>query len=272
MKKLKADWSQEVPATIQSTIFCLPHLLSKNIKIKIHRTIILPLLSVVNPDPEIRSCSTVETSLILTLPPSKKLKSQSSNIVLGGYSNIRWLMMMISKKCKCHHTPLFHYPWKRENQNSYLIYFAHLQYNSPLLLSSCIPFTLYKVCRLNHPLISYIFPLYFFSGNDTSNKPYMTLINLANIFSSEDTLLRISNLKLVFYVTLLHSFKTLQYKTKLTLPVFQQLKSVEFFNRISKTDRKQEQYAETWTSFEQKVQCWIKRTWWNMFFSDKPSL
>lgn len=95
MKKLKADWSQEVPTTIQSTIFSLPRLLSKNIKIKIQRTIILPLLSVVNPDPEIRSWRSVETSLILTLPPSQKLKNQSSSIVLGGYSNIRWLMMMM---------------------------------------------------------------------------------------------------------------------------------------------------------------------------------
>jgi len=58
-----------VPATIQSRIFCLPHMLSKNLKIKIYRTIILPLLSIVNPDPEIRSCRRVEIALILTPPP-----------------------------------------------------------------------------------------------------------------------------------------------------------------------------------------------------------
>jgi len=78
-----------VLATIQSRIFCFPHLLCKNIKIRIHRTIILSFLSVMNPDPENRSSRRVETSLILNLHPSKKLKSQSSNIILGGYSNIR---------------------------------------------------------------------------------------------------------------------------------------------------------------------------------------
>jgi hypothetical protein len=88
-EEIKADWSQEVAATIQSRIFSLPHLLSKNIKIKIHRTITLHLSSVVNPDPVIRSCRRVETSLTLT-PPFRKVKSQSSNIVLGGYSTIRW--------------------------------------------------------------------------------------------------------------------------------------------------------------------------------------
>jgi hypothetical protein len=67
-KKLKADQNQKMPAIIQSRIFCLPHLLSKNTKIKIHRTKILPVLLVVNPDPEIRSCGRVQNALLLLLP------------------------------------------------------------------------------------------------------------------------------------------------------------------------------------------------------------
>jgi hypothetical protein len=52
-----------------------------------------------------------------------------------------------------------------------------------------------------------------------------------------------SNLKFVFYITLLQSIKIFQYKTKLILSVLQQLKSVEF-KKKSHTNRQQQQYPE----------------------------
>jgi hypothetical protein len=43
MKHLRSDCTQGMPATIQSGIFILP-MLSKNLKIKIYRAVILPLI------------------------------------------------------------------------------------------------------------------------------------------------------------------------------------------------------------------------------------
>jgi hypothetical protein len=54
-------------------IFCLPLLLDKNIKIKLHNTIILPVLSMVNPDLETRSCGQIQIPYFYLSPsPSYK--------------------------------------------------------------------------------------------------------------------------------------------------------------------------------------------------------
>ena len=44
MKKLRADSSRGMLAIIRRRIFCLPVCYSKNIKIKIYRTVILPVV------------------------------------------------------------------------------------------------------------------------------------------------------------------------------------------------------------------------------------
>ena len=104
---------------------------------------------------------------------------------------------------------------EREIQNSYLMYFAHLQYNSALLLYLCIPFTWGKGRRFVHPLISYIFLLFFFLGMVHLIDPESHFYQPCKyLFFREHTIKEESYLKLVFYITLLQSFKTLQYKTK----------------------------------------------------------
>jgi hypothetical protein len=70
-------------------------------------------------------------------------------------------------------------------------------------------------------------------GNGISNKPFYQPYTY--FFFKEHTDKEKSNLKLVFYIILLQSFKTLQYKTKLTLSALQQLKSVKLKKKNSTT-------------------------------------